>query len=118
MVLIVANHGNVMPNQLLSRCEAPHSHIVVAPGATAFVVISRSEKYAAKSAAKNISSLASQMITPDGEVVGTAPAALQPTGGDRVQRAGTAPAGALSGVVWAIAPLWPTQRPMVTTEDR
>ena len=34
VVLIVANHGKVMPNHVLSRWEAPHSHIVVAPGAT------------------------------------------------------------------------------------
>ena len=64
VVLIVANQGKVIPNHVLSRCDAPHSHMVVAPGSAAAFVISRSEKYAANNAAKNISSLASQMMVP------------------------------------------------------
>jgi hypothetical protein len=77
-------------------------------------VISRKEKYAAKSAAKNISSLASQMITPTDRLSGRVLLPCSRLAAIVCNAPGLTPAGALSGVVWAIAPLCPTQRPMVT----
>ena len=63
------------------------SHKVSAPGAACALVTLRIVKYAANSAAKNISSEASQMIVPTATGSGTSVPAPQPGLGDRVQRA-------------------------------
>lgn len=65
-VVTIENHGHCWPPTTGSvrKCEAPHSHIDCSPGAAIAWVASRSEKYAANRAAKNISSFASQMSVP------------------------------------------------------